>query len=44
LNNYEELQDFKVGFPLYKGGNGQVPSVIDNEGLLQNYDPVDIVW
>jgi hypothetical protein len=40
----EELHDFSVGFPMFKGGSGKLPQVIQNESMLENFDPADIFW
>lgn len=36
--------DFNVAFPLYKGGNGQVTTVVESPSQLEMYDSHDIVW
>lgn len=40
----EEIHNFKVAFPLFKGGNGMLPKVIETEFELAQYDPIDIIW
>lgn len=36
--------DWKVAFPLFKGGNGMLPRVVESEGDLSQFSNVDIVW
>lgn len=43
--NGEEQHNFNVGFPIYLGnGKGSSAKVIEGEGELQMYDPIDIIW
>jgi len=37
-------EDKTGGFPLFKGGNGKLASIVEFEEHLAQYDPVDIVW
>lgn len=36
--------DFTNAFPIFKGGNGQPPKVLESEGELEQYDKVDVIW
>ena len=36
--------DFIDGFPIFKGGNGQTPVVVETPAQLSTYDPHDIEW
>ena len=36
--------DFDVAFPVFKGGNGQIPTVIEVPAQLEMYDQHDILW
>lgn len=36
--------DFEHAFPIFKGGDGQPPKVIETQAELETYEPVDIVW
>lgn len=40
----EEIHTFDVAFPLFKGGNGLLPKVIETPNELTTYDPVDVLW
>ncbi len=42
--NGNEIHNFKVAFPLFKGGNGMLPKVIESEFELTQYDPIDVLW
>jgi len=42
--NKNEIHDFSVAFPLFKGGNGKVPTVCDSPEEAETYDPVDLLW
>ena len=37
-------KDFKHAFPVFKGGDGQPPKVIESEGELSMYDNIDVIW
>jgi hypothetical protein len=39
-----EHHNFDVGFMLYKGANGKLPFVIENEGAASSFEPVDCIW
>jgi hypothetical protein len=40
----EEIHSFDIAFPLFKGGNGKIPQVLENDNELSLFDPIDIVW
>ena len=40
----EYIEDHAGGFPLFKGGNGKLPGIVEIEDQLSAYDPVDIIW
>lgn len=40
----KEKHDFINGFPLYKGGNGVLSKVVENENELSSYESQDIIW
>src|SRR5574344_198948 len=42
--NHKERHDFEHAFPLFKGGNGHPPSIIETQGHLEQYDRIDIIW
>lgn len=37
-------QDFEHAFPIFKGGDGQPPKVIETPAELSTYEPIDIIW
>ena len=37
-------KDFKICFPMFKGGNGLIPRPVESEMDLNRFDPIDIVW
>lgn len=40
----EIKHDWKICFPMYKGGNGKLPRPVESENDLQQFDPIDIIW
>ena len=36
--------DFEHAFPIFKGGDGQPPKVIETPAELETYESIDIVW
>ena len=40
----EVKHDWNVAFPLFKGGNGMLPRVIESPNDLTQFDPIDIIW
>jgi hypothetical protein len=42
--NHKERHDFEHAFPLFKGGNGHPPTIVETQGQLEQYDPIDIIW
>lgn len=40
----KEIHDFDHGFPLFKGGNGKPPAVIESKLELERYADEDIIW
>ncbi len=42
--NGKPHNDFEHAFPMFKGSNGEAPSVVDNEAALKSYVANDIVW
>lgn len=36
--------DFEHAFPIFKGGDGQPPKVVETPAELGTYEPIDIVW
>ncbi len=42
--DHNEIHNLDVGIPIFAGGNGKPPLVIQTEGALQLYDPSELVW
>lgn len=42
--NGKEQHNFDVGFPFYKGGNGNPPRVVETESELASLPSTDIFW
>lgn len=42
--NGKEQHNFDVGFPLYKGTNGEPPRVIESETDLSTFANQDVIW
>lgn len=40
----KQVHNFDAAFPLFKGGNGRPPKVVETEAELTTYDEVDIIW
>lgn len=36
--------DFVNGFPIFKGGNGMPPKVLESAGEVAQYDDIDVIW
>lgn len=37
-------KDFEHAFPIFKGGDGQPPKVVETPAELSTYEPIDIEW
>lgn len=37
-------KDFEHAFPIFKGGDGQPPKVVETPAELETYEPIDIEW
>jgi hypothetical protein len=42
--NHNERHDFKNGFPLYTGGNGQPCQVLESQAQVDSHEQSDIIW